>query len=490
MSNTHRAQLPFDFVCDALQSCNLRLVGPGHCTNRPVGICTDSRHIQPGDLFFALTGECFDGHDFAQQALKAGAHAVVLRADRQLPTKEGLQLLVNDPLTALQHVAHTHLQRLSAVRIGITGSVGKTTTKELVKAVLQACLGPQAVLASTGNYNNHVGLPLSALQANSKHKALVFEMGMNHAGEIARLAHIAKPHIGLITNISYNHQAFFPNIEAIARAKGELFDALAHQKETIAIAHSDDKRCMHLLDKTSCRHLTFGWNRQADVRILSIHNPENIPERLQGQWLVLQHGNKTQRAWVPVIGESHANNAAAAVAVAVAMGLDFSHACKGLQQMQPVGRRLQVQPLKNDVLLLDDSYNASPKACEAALQVLQQLPANRRIACLGDMLELGNDAAALHRDVGKLCVQHGVSQLFACGPLSINYINGSLQAGMPKTCCHHFDNSRQLAQQVVSHIKPADAVLVKGSLSTNMHPVVQALQKHVGFNPPATARLS
>lgn len=477
MSN-YAIQLPFDFVCQALSSkCRLRIVGPRQNIPAHVGICTDSRHIQPGDLFFALKGEQFDGHNFVQQALQAGACAVLVRAQQRLQATTAVQLLVNDPLTALQHLAHVHLQRLPATRIGITGSVGKTTTKELVKALLQFCLGQEAVLASAGNYNNHIGLPLSALQANSSHKALVFEMGMNHAGEIAQLVSIAQPHIGLITNVSHAHRAFFRDVDAIAQAKGELFAALAHNANHVAITHRDDERCMKLLAQTSCCHLTFGWHEQADIRICQTQLPQDIPKQLQGQWLLLQHRNNRQRPWVPIIGKSHANNAAAAVAVAVAMGLDFAQACQGLQQMQPVARRLQVHSLPNNVLLLNDSYNASPKACEAALQVLQQLPAKRRIACLGDMLELGDAAPALHRQVGQQCVQYGVSQLFACGPLSVEYLNGSQQAGMPQACCHYASNSKQLAQHIIPLIQPGDAILVKGSLSTNMHVVVQALHR-------------
>ena len=491
----------FPFICNALHGRSLRVLGQPPTQALSIGI--DSRGVHPTDLFVALEGERFDGHDFAKAALRSGAQGVVIRHghERDLGGVPGVKLLVDDPLLALHDLARANLQQLPAMRIGITGSVGKTTTKEFVRAVLCACLGQEGVLATAGTRNNHIGLPLCALQAKPQHCALAFEMGMNHAGEIATLADIVKPQVGLITQIGLSHQGFLGGVAGVAKAKAELFAALS--SDGTAIANRDNEWCMRVLRQASVRtRLTFGWHPHAYIRVVhASRGPEALcfkgsgeiealreargeagkttqwsgKEAEVGQWITLARGRDRQRVWIPALGEHQASNAAAAVAVAVALGLDFANACRGCSNLRPVAGRLQLLRLPQGGLLLDDTYNASPESFAAALAVLAQLPTSRRLAFLGDMRELGDQAAKLHRAVGKACVQHGVAGLFVCGQHAHEYMRGAQDAGLSAHCCRHFDDSKTLASAASELIQQGDAFLVKGSRGMLMERVVQAL---------------
>ncbi|MEM7495553.1 MAG: UDP-N-acetylmuramoyl-tripeptide--D-alanyl-D-alanine ligase [Myxococcota bacterium] len=503
---------PFPFIRNALRERGLRIVGQPPTENLSIGI--DSRDVRPTDLFVALVGERFDGHDFAKAALRSGAQGAVIRhgRERDLEGVRGVKLLVDDPLLALHDLARAHVRRLPAVRIGITGSVGKTTTKEFVRAALCACLGQERVLATAGTRNNHIGLPLCALQAGPRHRALVFEMGMNHAGEIATLADIARPRVGLITHIGLSHQGFLGGVAGVAKAKAELFAAL--NSDGTAITNRDNGWCVRVLRQAPTRsRLTFGWHPQAHVRVVHVSqqleglergqrsgcstldsrlrgNDKEVDTALQasgivrsqspceaavGQWITLARGKEHRRVWIPALGEHQAGNAAAAVAVATALGLDFTDACRGLGNVRPVAGRLRLLRLRQGGLLLDDTYNASPESFAAALAVLVRLPAPRRLAFLGEMRELGDQAAKLHRAVGKACARHGVTGLFVCGRHAREYIRGARDEGMPSGYCRHFEDSKTLAGAAASLVRPDDALLVKGSRGMRMERVVQAL---------------
>lgn len=463
-------ELTRDFLAAALPTATIAAAVPPSLD----GTFTDTRAAKRGALFVALVGDRFDAHAFVADALRAGAGAAVVEAGKDLPgvPPDAPLIVVEDALKALQDLAAAHLARLPARRVGLTGSNGKTTTKELVAAALRAVLGDDAVLATEGNLNNHVGLPLTALRAHAGHRALVLEMGMNHLGEIATLAAIAKPHVGLITNIGTAHAGNVGGIEGVARAKAELFEALG--AGDVAVVNADDPRAVREAQtKAKCRHVSFGRAAWADVRLAST---TTLPEG--GMELGFVVGGAAVTARVPLEGRHNAVNAAGALAVAVALGLDVAAAAAGLAQTAHAKGRLARFTLGGDVLVLDDTYNANPDSMEAGLEALVELAGPRRkVAALGQMLELGEGATAAHRHIGASVAQHGVVALYACGDLGKHYGEGAIAAGLSPDAFVWAQDSAALAPLVAAGLNGGDAILIKGSRGARMEVVVDALKK-------------
>ena len=338
----------------------------------------DSRTVRPGDLFFAVKGERLDGHDYVEQALEKGAVAAVVRSDQlaRYAVKTGL-LAVTDTLVALQGLATAVRRMWGKPLIGVTGSAGKTTTKEAIAHVLSTRF---RVLKSEGNLNNHFGLPLMLLKLEPEHDIAVIEMGMSHAGEIAALAKIAQPEIGVVTNVAPVHLEFFKSVADIARAKYELIEALP--TDGVAVLNADDEYVSQFGRDFKGKVVTFG------LRLRRMSAPKISSARRAG--LDLRHRNLQlpEKAVLPLVGEHNIYNALAAVAVGLERGLTPSEAVSALASLSPPDKRGQVVQVGN-ITVINDCYNSNPKALDAMVAALAEMPAKRRIVVAGEMLELG-----------------------------------------------------------------------------------------------------
>jgi UDP-N-acetylmuramoyl-tripeptide--D-alanyl-D-alanine ligase len=441
------------------------------------GVSTDTRTIGPGALFVALKGERFDAHDYLAEAAAQGAAAAVVVAGRRPPsTGSGgadLQLpllAVPDTLAALGAIARLHRRRfLHLPVVGVTGSNGKTTTREMIAAIL-ATRG--TVLKTEGNLNNEVGVPLTLLGLTSAHQAAVIEMGMNHPGEIARLAAIAEPQIGVVTLAAPAHLEGLGSVEAVADAKGELYQGLP--QGGIAVANADDARMLKRAQTSGRRLLTFavGRGRRGDVVVLEV-----LSQGDDGLRFVLGIGNREVPVHIPgLVGLHNAANAAAAAAAAIAVGCTDREIVSGLAAVRPVGRRLRVENLTSGLQLVDDCYNANPSSMSAALRTLLDLSrgaGRRAVAVLGDMLELGAFEAEAHRALGEEAARAGVALLAAFGPRARATAEAARAAGLP---AFHTEDLPALVAWARAEVAPADVLLVKGSRGMRLERLVEALR--------------
>ncbi|MHB8417413.1 MAG: UDP-N-acetylmuramoyl-tripeptide--D-alanyl-D-alanine ligase [Myxococcales bacterium] len=423
------------------------------------GVSTDSREAMPGGLFVALRGERFDGHGFLSAAKAAGAAGALIQ--RGSPRPAGLAVIeVDDTLRGLGALGHGHRRRFTPVLVAVTGSVGKTTTKELLAAALSP-LGP--VLKTEGNLNNEIGVPLTLLGLRPEHRAAAIEMGMNHEGEIARLAAMAEPRGGIVTNVRGVHLESLGTVERVAEAKGELFRGLP--PDGVAIAGADDPRALAQARASGRRVVTFGKS-PADVQLLAVR------QSLGGLDFEVRADGRQLRARLSFLGEHSALDACAALAAASACGVELDRAVSALAAARPAPHRLAVVPLAGGVVLLDDCYNANPYSTIAALNTLRELGEGRRLgALLGDMLELGPEELALHREVGGAA--HGLSWLFAFGPRASALAEGAREAGVPQVA-HGLEVEPGLTW-IRSQLRPGDLVLLKGSRGMRMERFSEAL---------------
>ncbi|HSI38189.1 MAG TPA: UDP-N-acetylmuramoyl-tripeptide--D-alanyl-D-alanine ligase [Methylotenera sp.] len=417
----------------------------------------DSRKIVPGQLFVALKGEHFDGHDFAEQAIKQGAAAVLVSS----PSSATPAIVVKDTYQGLGELAAYWRNKFAMPVAAITGSNGKTTVKEMLASILRAAAkAPEAVLATQGNLNNHIGLPLTMLNLNAQHRYAVIEMGMNHTGEISYLTKLAKPTVALINNAGSAHIGELGSFEAIARAKGEIFEGLAD--DGIAVINADD--VFAPLWKTLIgQHetISFGlkntadvsasYELQADASALDIKTP-------QGQFSTV----------LPTPGLHNVMNALAATSAALAMGVELSAIAEGLQNYAGVKGRLQHLKGINGALVIDDTYNANPLSMKAAIDVLMA-KSGEKLLVLGDMGELGDDAAALHTEIGSYAKAAGVDALFTLGTLSQEMAT-AFGAG-----AKHYASAEALASELAAKLKATSVVLVKGSRFMAMERIVKEI---------------
>jgi UDP-N-acetylmuramoyl-tripeptide--D-alanyl-D-alanine ligase len=442
----------------------------------PCAVSTDTRTVAAGDAFVALRGERFDAHDFLADAARAGAACAVVsaewlgRARASGATSPGIPLLaVPDTLEALGSLARWHRNRFDLPVVGVTGSNGKTTTREMVACIL-ATRGP--VLRTEGNLNNEVGVPLTLFRLGPRHRAAVLEMGMSHPGEIARLAAIASPRVGVVTNATAAHLQGLGTVEAVARAKAELYQGLP--PDGIAVANADDPRMLARARKCGRRVLTFsgGADREADVVVLAI-----LAQGTDGLDFLLGVGTKELRVRLPLVGVHNAVNAAAAAAAAVALGCSDAEIVRGLADVRPVGRRLRLEALPSGALLVDDCYNANPASMAAALRTLSDLSRGRRaVAALGDMLELGPAEADAHRELGRLAAASGLAALATFGPRAALAHGAALAAGLAPGDAFHTEDPAALAAWVRERLRPGDVLLVKGSRGMKLERLVEALR--------------
>ena len=413
-------------------------------------IVSDSRKAGAGALFAALPGERVDGHDFAASAVQAGAAALLVsrRLDVEAP-----QLVVDDVLVALGHIARLVRERLDPVVVGITGSNGKTTVKEMLAGILRL---DGRVLATEGNYNNELGLPLTLFRLQPKHRYAVLEMGASKLHDIAYLAGIARPDVGLVNNIAPAHLEGFGSIEGVARTKGEMYTVLP--ADGCAVMNADEPwgdlwRGMN----TAGRILTFGVAADADVRVDATTAGCRLTTRAGAFDIAL-----------PLPGRHNHLNAAAATAVALALDIDMDIIRRGLEKVVPVPGRLNLLHTTAGWTVIDDSYNANPASLYSALQVLASLPGERWLV-LGDMKELGAGSRKMHREVGENAAVMGVRRLFAIGEMAADAVDAFGPGG------RHFANKQELAAALRREIHSGINCLVKGSRSMGMEDVVEAL---------------
>jgi UDP-N-acetylmuramoyl-tripeptide--D-alanyl-D-alanine ligase len=443
------------YLHEAAQALNAAAVG----ADVPLtGVVTDSRKITPGCLFVALKGPRFDGHHFAANALAQGAAAVMLAADAALSLSPAL--VVDDTLQALGQLAAWHRQRQPARIAAITGSNGKTSVKEMLASILTAAVGEQAVLATEGNLNNNIGMPLTLLKLTQAHQYAALELGMNHAGEMSYLTHIARPDVALINNALRAHLAGLGSVEAIAHAKGEIFAGV--KEGGVCLVNADDPH-VALWRSLAGTHsvMSFGFASDADICIeacIGVATP-----------LVLATPQGRIETTLSVPGEHNLRNAAAATALAIALGIDSASISKGLANYSGTKGRLQTQSGILGATLIDDSYNANPDSVLAAIKVLAARP-GQRILVLGDMGELGVDAADLHREVGARAQAAGIDRLLCLGEMSMHAVEAFGKGGM------HFERIEELLAEIECALNETVTVLVKGSRFMQMERVVQSFK--------------
>jgi UDP-N-acetylmuramoyl-tripeptide--D-alanyl-D-alanine ligase len=452
-----------DFVIKAMKA---ELQG-GPLPRYFAGLSTDTRSIAPGQLFIALKGDNFDGHDFVAQALAAGSPAAIVEKGFELPDKPGAILLkVPDTLTALGDLAAAWRRKHPVPLFAITGSNGKTTTKEMLASILSRKAN---ILKSQGNFNNLVGLPLTLLQLDSRHEAVVAEMGMNHTGEIARLTEIAAPDVGVVTNVGPAHIGLLGSMEAIAAAKGELYDGL--KKDAIAVLNIEDPYLARLEYKINCQVVSFGFSQDPHVlgRDLSALGSR------QAFNLKLPDFHLT-RVRLAMAGRHNVMNALAAAACAWSMGMDADTIKVGLESYHTLKGRLVKLRSMWGYTIIDDTYNANPYSVVAGLSALKDMAGSRRKALiLGDMMELGDHAARLHRECGQRAAEMGCQVVLALGRYAKHVAEGALEGGLPPANVQAFEDFWELIEACHTVLIDGDVVLVKGSRLLRMERVVAAL---------------
>jgi UDP-N-acetylmuramoyl-tripeptide--D-alanyl-D-alanine ligase len=423
----------------------------------------DSRTVGPSELFFAVKGERLDGHDFVVAAIDKGATAAIVRTDRLEEFADRSKLLdVDDTLVALQTLA-TAVRRLwGKPLVGVTGSAGKTTTKDAIAHVLASRF---RVLKSQGNFNNHFGLPLMLLKLEPEHDLAVIEMGMSHAGEIRALAKIAQPEIGVVTNVAPVHLEYFDSLAGIARAKYELIESLP--ASGTAVLNADDEYVSQFGRDFKGKVITYGTSPLADVRA------ENVqPQGSGGMEFDVVIGAVRERAKVVLVGEHNILNGLAAVAVAVERGFKLCEATAALATLEPSDKRGQVLQLGN-ITVINDCYNSNPKALHAMVDALAAMPAKRRIVVAGEMLELGSAAEELHRSAGEHAAQKKIDLLLGVCGLAQAMVEGAREGG---TQAEFVNTPEEAGEWLAREARDGDVVLLKASRGVKLEKALETWQ--------------
>nr|WP_254639486.1 UDP-N-acetylmuramoyl-tripeptide--D-alanyl-D-alanine ligase [Cohnella sp. GbtcB17] len=445
------------------------------------GVSIDSRSIGAGQLFVPIAGDRFDGHDYIEKAASAGAAAALWQRDRAVPADIGLPLLlVDDTLAALQRLAESYLASWQPKVVGVTGSNGKTTTKDLIFSALATVY---RTAKTEGNFNNHIGLPLTILRASRDTEVLVLEMGMSAFGEIALLSRIAKPDIAVITNIGESHLEHLGSRRGIAQAKLEIVEGL---KAGGTLIYNGDEPLLReelaavSLPADAAGWITFGESAACDLRATDIAmDTERATFVASGGGAAGSTAQESEaqaaRFEVPIPGRHNAVNALAAIAVARRLGVADADIARGLAEAKLTGMRIERVQARSGALVLNDAYNASPASVRAAISLVAQLQGYRRKwLVLGDMLELGPDEAAFHAGIGRELSQGQADGLLAYGPLSAHTAEAAASA-MPSGVVKHFADKNELAEALLSLVEPDDLVLVKASRGMRMEEIVRRL---------------
>jgi len=431
-------------------------------------VSIDTRTIGAGDLFVAIRGERFDGAQFAAQAIEGGASGVVVPRGWSAAGAAGSAIVieVDDTTVALQALANAIRRESGTTVVAITGSAGKTTTKEVTWAFLSA---RYRVIRNRGNLNNHIGLPLSLIALRERPEIAVVELGMNHAGEISTLVRIAEPDVRVWTNVGEAHLGFFASMDAIADAKAEVLEGAT--SSTRLIANADDGRIAARIGRFAGAVTTFGIDRDADVRATSIED-----RGIDGIRAQVRTPRGSIVVATPLVGRANLANILAATAVAVELDVPLEAIAEKAATLRPASHRGDVVRLAAGITLIDDSYNANPTATQRALDVLANARAGRRVAILGEMLELGDSSVALHEAVGRAAAVSADVLLAIGGHAASALADAARAAGMPPAAVHYFATSAEAADAAAQLVVPGDLVLVKGSRGIRTDKVVARLK--------------
>jgi UDP-N-acetylmuramoyl-tripeptide--D-alanyl-D-alanine ligase len=440
------------------------------------GVSIDSRTVQPGELFIAIRGPRHDGHDHIDGALERGAAAGVVAKDRfggYGPEMQAKLYVVDDTLVALQRLGARAIEIWRRTKPGrmvgaVAGSVGKTTTKEILAALLGARF---RVLKTQGNLNNEFGLPLTLLKIDDEHGAAVVELGMSHSGELAALTKIAAPDVGVVTRVAVEHLEFFESIDEIALAERELIENMAWPGAT-AVLNVDDERVAKFSDVARGRVIRFGTGAAAEFRA------EKIEERgIEGSEFDFVWPGGRMRLGLPLIGRHNVMNAVAALAAASVWGVGAEEAKRVFPALTPADKRGEVVRFDGDLTVINDSYNSSPTALTALVGLLASTPGHRRrIVAVGEMLELGDSSEELHRECGRAAAALGkIDWIFGVQGYALDFIGAAIEAGFPRERTRFFENSQEAAKFLVDFVTRGDLLLLKGSRGTRMERVLEAI---------------
>jgi len=455
-------------LADVASATGGRVLAAGETGARPLaGVSIDSRTVRPGELFFAIPGPRFDGHEFVAAAAGRGAAAVVVHREVAIPSSVGL-VRVADTTRALGDLGRHVRLRAGIPVVAITGSAGKTTTKEMAAALL-AAKGP--VLRTEGNLNNLYGLPLSLLRLRPEHRAAVLELGMSAPGELRALSAIARPDLAVITNVGPVHLEFFSSVDEIALAKAEILEGLREGGK--AVLNGDDPRLRRIGQAWGGATIWFGRHRRWDV------SAENWRGTAFGMRFDLRIGGRAVDVALPLAGPHFVMNFLAAAAAAHVLGVPPEAMAEAAKDVRAAPHRGQVRRLQGRVTLLDDCYNSNPAGLDAAVVALRMTPGRRRVAFLGDMLELGPQGPELHREAGERLGGH-VDLVAGVGTLARELLEGARRGGLAEDALHAFEDSAAAAAAAPGIVRPGDAVLVKGSRGVRLELVVNALVAGLG----------
>ncbi|NPV13577.1 UDP-N-acetylmuramoyl-tripeptide--D-alanyl-D-alanine ligase [candidate division WOR-3 bacterium] len=433
------------------------------------GVSIDTRTIKPGELFIALKGKRFDGHQFVEEAFSKGAAAVMVEKG-QAPKHKGVVVAVPDTRVALLSLAQWYREQLKVRVVAITGSNGKTTTKEMLAKILESRF---SVVKAPASYNNDIGVPLTVMAMDSRTDIAIFEIEMNELGGTLRLAKVCQPEIGLVTNIGDTHLEFMKDRSGVAQEKAELLEALP--ENGVAVVNFDDPLVMEIADqigrKKRLKLLTFGFNRGADVYATDVvvTGVKRTRFLLVGKYPVE----------LPVLGQHNIANLLAASAAANVLGVSFSEIGEAIKDFCPAPQRLAIRKL-NGVLLIDDCFNANPQSVAAALAVLGSIaPPEKRVAILADMLELGEKSEVLHREVGVQAARC-VNRLVVIGEKAQFIAEAAVSAGLKLENIKSYQTVADVGPDLFDFIKPNDTILVKGSRAMALENVVEKIVRHYG----------
>ncbi len=434
------------------------------------GISIDSRKVESGQMFVCIQGEKFDGHDFLKDVLLKNPAGIIVSNKNAVPqamdsTDTPFVIEVEDTLRALQDCAHFHRMNLPVRVIGITGSNGKSTTKEMISAVLETRFN---TLKNQGNFNNHIGLPLTLFSLNQDHEIAVLEMGMSDLGEIKRLAEIARPELGIITNIGHAHLESLKTIQNVQKAKGELFDAL--DENHTALINVDDPLVFELSKTLRAQKITFSIENPADIKASDIQQKNNA-----GYDFKVSLFNEEIPLFVPALGKFNIYNALGAIAAGRYFGITAENMVRGLAQCQGLSQRLEVldHPLFK---IINDSYNANPQSMQEALKTLSQFQASgKKYFIVGDMLELGEISQSAHQELGRQIAEANIDFLVTLGPLAQHISRGALDAGMDKKRVASLKTHEDVIQYVQKQGVSGDCLLIKGSRGSRMEKIIEGL---------------
>lgn len=453
---------------DVLTGTGGRLIGTAASDTLFGKVIHDSRLVEPGDLFVALHGEQLDGHQYIQDALSYGASGMLVEeawiGSQDADAINFVAITVPDTMQALHRLA-TYWRGLYDIRmVGITGSIGKSSTKEVIAAVAGANFN---VLKSVGSYNNEVGLPVSVLRLTPDTDVAVLEMGGAYRfGEISELAEIARPDIGVVTNVTHSHLSRMGSLEAIAQTKVELIQALP--ESGLALLNADDERVRAMASEAGCRVQTYGLSEDSDLRAVDV---EGLG--FEGIQFTLVRGDRRDRITVPLLGRHSVHMTLAGIGVGFELGMDLADILRGFESPD-VQLRLILTPAVNGATILDDHYNANPASSNAALTLLEDLDATRRIAVFGDMLELGEFSEEGHRIVGRRAAEVA-DGLMTVGPQA-RLIYDEFNRLSPELLARHFETKEDLTDGLRQEMRDGDLVLVKGSRGVQMETVIDALR--------------